>query len=544
MRRVLPALLLIAAAGTAPAARAATTGRVEVLLRPGARAADSLTTAGVRFAGPRAPAIGLVTVRPLAGETVPAAVARLHALPGVAAAAAEHRFALRDAPDDPALTRVETASGTEPGTTLQWWPAREGFPVAWSYTHGAGARVGVIDTGVDGTHPELRGKVVVAIDRDDIPGDGPATTDEEGHGTHVASLACANTDNGVGIAGAGWRCRLVIVKSDLTDASVATAIVDATHHHVQALNMSFGDDPGTQASPAIARALRYAVSRGVVLVAAAADEPTMGDQGDPANTLQPAGTGHNLARGEGLTVTAADYQGARSSFAGGGSEISLAAYGAYEPARCGDLVPQSCGPPGLLGAFPLHARMAGPSGCGCETTLDGDPRYAYLQGTSMAAPQVSAAAALVRTLNPDLGALAVVRLLKRTARRAGGWTLDLGWGILDAGAAVAAAAQMDRRPPVTRIHGPRRGRAHHVLGLRWSGRDRAPARVRRAGIADVDLYAAVRGHRPRRVERVRRGHRLAFRPARPGVYVLYTLATDRQGNRERRPRTRLGVRVV
>ena len=59
----------------------------------------------------------------------------------------------------------------------------------------------------------------------------------------------------------------------------------------------------------------------------------------------------------------------------------------------------------------------------------------------MAAPQVTAVAAMVRHLNPDLTAAEVIELIKRTARRAGGggWNTELGWGILDAGAAIAAA---------------------------------------------------------------------------------------------------------
>ena len=87
---------------------------------------------------------------------------------------------------------------------------REGFPQAWDVTHGDSALVGVIDTGIDASHPDLAGKIAAAEDFDSDPGDGPATTDESGHGTHVASLACAATGNGVGIAGAGYGCRLVV----------------------------------------------------------------------------------------------------------------------------------------------------------------------------------------------------------------------------------------------------------------------------------------------------------------------------------------------
>jgi serine protease len=176
--------------------------------------------------------------------------------------------------------------------------------------------------------------------------------------------------------------------------------------------------------------------------------------------------------------------------------------------------------------------------------VDGDRRYAYLQGTSMAAPQVTAAAALVRALNPDLSAPEVIRILKDTARRgAAGWTPDLGWGILDAGAALDAAAALDRRPPETRLHGPRHGRAGRVLRVRWTGGDSAPPGVAVAGLARVTLYAGRAGHRIHRVRRVVHHRRLRFRPRFAARYRLYTLAVDAQGNAETRPSHVVRVRV-
>ena len=95
-------------------------------------------------------------------------------------------------PDDPALTDPNSWSGT-----VKWTLAREGFYGAWNISKGDGALVGVIDTGIDATHPDLATKIAVAVDQQD-PSDarGTARTDEVGHGTHVASLACADTDNG------------------------------------------------------------------------------------------------------------------------------------------------------------------------------------------------------------------------------------------------------------------------------------------------------------------------------------------------------------
>jgi len=511
-----------------------------VLLAPGARAASVQRLARTRANGPDVPQIGLVTVTPAAGRSVADTLGALRALPGVASAQSEHRLSLRATPDDPALTTPETTPGTAPGTPLEWWPVREGFPRAWSHTRGMGARVGIIDTGVDAGHPELRGKIAAAVDRDETAGHGPATIDEMGHGTHVSSLACAATDDGVTLAGAGWGCRIVIVKSDLTDGSIAASIVDAVDHGARAINMSFGDDSRAPTPAAIEKAISYAVGHNVVLVAAAADENTT-EQGYPANALQPAGTGPDLARGLGLSVTAADHTDARASFAGRGSEISLAAYGTYDSTDSALSPSPPAGPVGLFGAFP-RARTEIESDplfpCGCRI---GSSPYAYLAGTSMAAPQVTATAALVRTLNPDLTAAQVVRLLKATARRAAGagWGPELGWGILDAGAALDAAARMDRRPPRVRVQVRRRSGG---FLLRYSGSDAAPRGVRRAGLRSVAFFARTDGGRSRRLA-VRADRRpVTFRARRGRSYAFYALGTDRAGNRQRRPTFTLRAR--
>jgi serine protease len=379
-------------AGVPALSRPALTGNLLVLLdRTAATSAAVgsikavLSRSGARFAGRSVPEIGLVTVRPPAGVPPAALAHMLRLLPGVASVEPERRDVPRAIPNDPALTAADPFTGV-----VQWYLARAGFYRAWSITHGAGALVGVIDTGIDGTHPDLRSKLAVPpIDQQDPSDDtGPAGTDQVGHGTHVASLACAATDNHLGMAGAGYDCRLVIEKSDFSDSSIANSIVDATKRHVEAINMSFGPSMATGgAAPAAeVRALDYAAAHKVVLVAAA-DYPGS-EQGDPANVVQPPGTGPNINAGLGLDVTAADFSGARARFAGFGSEISLAAYGTVV---AGEFAEPGAGPepkPGLFGAFPgaLTQLELSPTPCQCRTSLGAEDRYAYLQGTSMGAP--------------------------------------------------------------------------------------------------------------------------------------------------------------
>jgi subtilisin family serine protease len=533
---VLALLVTAAFASPASASPGEATGRLLVSFeQPGERARAAapavLARASARRSGPSVRQIGLVTVRPSGGRSLRALAARLRRDPAVRSVTVERRARPRHVPDDPALTDPETTSGTPPGTAVQWWAQRLGLFEAWDRVRGDGTLIAVLDSGVDGQHPELAGKVRGTIDADDTSGEGGPLVDEDGHGTHVASLACAASNQGVGFAGAGHDCGLLVAKTDFGDASVARAIVEATDRGAQVINLSFGTDGGRTPPTALVDALRYAARRGVVLVAAAADQET-DEQGDPANVLQPTGTGPDLEQNLGLSVTAATHSDNRAWFAGRGTQISLAAYGAFE---------RSAGPRGLLAAWPQNSTTfergnVAPSfvpACRCRTTFRGDPRYAYLQGTSMATALVSAVAALTRQANPDLRGPDVVRLLKQTARRSGGWSPELGWGIVDARAAVAAARRLDRRPPVSTLRAPRQTRTGSIA-LRWSGRDDAPAGVRASGVSVYEVWRSANGRAPRRIARTRR---TALRvKARAGsVYRFFTVAVDRAGNREQAP---------
>ncbi len=245
-------------------------------------------------------------------------------------------------------------------------------------------------------------------------------------------------------------------------------------------------------------------------------------------------------------MTAATAGDARASFAGRGSQISLAAYGTFS---------ETTGPPGLLGDFPGNATelesggggLFPQPGCGCRTVFGGDNRYAYLQGTSMAAPMVAATAALVKHFNPDLRAADVIRLLKQTATRPAGsaWTPELGWGIVNPAVALTAARAIDRRAPSSKLRGPKTVRSARTITLRLSGSD-APAApgIVASGIAHYEIWRGTNGARYRRIKsttaatykmRVKRGSR----------YRFYSIAVDRGGNREPVPaRADLSTRVA
>jgi hypothetical protein len=208
----------------------------------------------------------------------------------------------------------------------------------------------------------------------------------------------------------------------------------------------------------------------------------------------------------------------------------LAAYGA--------LSASPTGVHGVLGLYPAALtprERAGPRRhpCRCRATVGGDDRYAFLAGTSMATPQVAAAAAMLRALNPALGTSDVVRVLEQTARRpSGAWSADLGWGILDAGAAVEAARRIDRVAPSSSASAPRRVAAGR-LRVRLRGTDAGHEPLIGSGIRRFEVWGKLGGGHARRLARTRA--RVLTLRVRPGRLRLWSIAFDRAGNREAVP---------
>jgi hypothetical protein len=154
----------------------------------------------------------------------------------------------------------------------------------------------------------------------------------------------------------------------------------------------------------------------------------------------------------------------------------------------------------------------------------------------MAAPIVAATAALARALNPDARAADVIRVIKQTASRpvGAGWSPELGWGILNAGAALTAMTGVDRRPPVSKLRGPARVRQPRAVKLRWSGSDRALPRLQSSGIDHFDVYRSTNRGTYKRIKRTT-NLVLAVRMRAGQRYRFYTIAVDRAGNREAVP---------
>ena len=156
---------------------------------------------------------------------------------------------------------------------FQWNMAKVQAPSAWDITTGsASVSVAVLDTGVDLSHPDLQAKVVASVNFSD----SVTVTDVNGHGTHVAGIVGAATNNNQGVAGLGYNPTVMNVKvmSDNGTGSffsVAQGVVWAADHGAKVVNMSLGAEFG---NATLEDAINYAWDRGVVVVAAAGNNGT------------------------------------------------------------------------------------------------------------------------------------------------------------------------------------------------------------------------------------------------------------------------------
>jgi subtilisin family serine protease len=339
----------------------------------------------------------------------------------------------------PVARYLSTApESTEPAVRDMYWV---GVPYEWEYTAarvdqvpdsvlGAAARIkiAVIDTGVDLRQPDIAAKapqvysVVHPKNRRDV-------RDYYGHGTFVASLAAGSVTNGEGIAGFGGDAQLLCVQiahedGSISDVDEAAGIVYAVKHGAKIINLSLG---GVEPSALETRAVRYAQRHGALIVAAAGNEFHEGNPVEfPAALLQPKGS--NGRGGSGLSVGASTLKGERASFSNAGSYVSLAAPGENVFAA--------------LSGYSDWSPMALPGSSAGS--------YGFSSGTSFATPEVAGVAALVWAANPALTARQVATILKRTASGHGSWNRSLGFGVLDAGAAVELAPKIGPAVPAAK----------------------------------------------------------------------------------------------
>jgi subtilisin family serine protease len=361
-------------------------------------------------------------------EEVLAAAERWSRDPEVEYAGPVHLIPLLGASNGPPASG--SAIPTDPDLALQWQHDAIGSRQAWEVTSGDSTMViGIVDTGVDYRHPDLihnlwsnraealgeagvdddgNGYVddVSGYDFTDVPevdgaGDftdrDPDPSDDVGHGTWVTGVACATGNNGIGGAGvafgarfmplrAGFRPRVGFSLGFLAEDDAAAAVVYAVDNGARVLNLSFGDQVR---APILEDAVRYAVDRGVLVVAAS------GNSGD-SEPFYPAGLSGVLA------VGASERDGQRASYSTWGAAVRLLAPGT------------------------------------AVYTTDLGSGYTSKSGTSLASPIAAGSAALLWSLHPDWPAGQVLSTLEQSANAGSTASGSEGARFLNLGAAVYA----------------------------------------------------------------------------------------------------------
>ena len=514
-----------------PAGRsAAARGRWHRLRARAGEALDRVAARnGLEIAG-RVPEIGALVVA-LEGESVAELRGRLAPDPLVLGVEPDGVAEPRYAPNDPVFHRVDINAPFD--DFAQWHLRRSGAVGAWDLSRGTDGEVAVVDTGADVGHPDLAGRVVGRLDCSHLSAplcSGTDVSDGAGHGTHVSGLACADSDNGYGLASAGFDCNLYVARVQLCSAVVA-AIVAAANRFSDAINLSLGGCNASPGATSFAEAVSYAWARGSVPVAAGTNTPTPGADNYPAQAVQPEGSGPVLGSGHGLVVTGAKYSGQRSAVAQRTSGVSVAGYGFASDLGSG-------GQQGILSTWP-DASTSFDNGnpltipptppCGCRTTIAGDDRFAYLNGTSMAAPQVAGTVALMRAVKPNLPAPKLVRIVKLTASNCGEYANGIGWGVVNPMQAVAAALDRDINAPHSNVGRVNRRR---VIVKRFE--KGCSKELPSSGVKAVTVFVSANGGAYRKLGKTR-GRSLRF-GAKPGHrYRFYSVAVDKAGNREAPP---------
>lgn len=291
---------------------------------------------------------------------------------------------------------------------------------AWTKTTGAGVLVAVIDTGVDLGHPDLASKVVVRSGSDFVDkkkNDGPQ--DENGHGTHVAGIAAALTNNGTGVAGTAPNAKILPVRVLDADGSgstdqVARGVRFAADQNAKVINLSLGVLSGVDKVAKIIgeldpiyEAFDYAIAKGAVVVVAA---------GNDSVPLCSEPSGHLGV----ICVGAVDANRIRSFYSNGDATMTghyLVAPGGSALTCSGDI-------------FSTYLRS--------KTTSCGTTGYEALAGTSMATPFVAGVAALLSA--QGLTSSQIIQRLTSTATDLGSPGRDpvYGYGEVDAARAVGA----------------------------------------------------------------------------------------------------------
>ena len=361
--------------------------------------------------------------------------ARFHIVPGFAAELTRAQIELLQQVSD--VVRIEPdvrIEATMDGAT-RWFGTlkarhdvgvdgdRDGNPRGYSRDD---VVVAVIDTGIDASHVDLDGgKVIGWVD---LVNGRSEPYDDNGHGTHVASIVAGEGDGKIAYQGVAPAAALVGIKvlagdgsgqaSDLIDG-IEWAIENRDRFGIDILNMSLGTATGSDGQDAMSQAINEAVKAGLVAVVAA------GNSGPALETVGSPG-----AAEQAITVCAM----ADPSSQG----FVLGWFSSRGPTLDGRVKPDICGPGWEITAAKANSRQD----------------YVAYSGTSMATPFVSGTVALMLDANPQLTPAEVKQLLRETAVDWGppGPDVESGAGRLDGYAAITRAAGVTGQGPAVPLH--------------------------------------------------------------------------------------------
>jgi thermitase len=245
---------------------------------------------------------------------------------------------------------------------------------AWDETKGNEEIViAVLDTGIDFNHIDIKNKIYSS--GYDFVNDDSDPTDDHWHGTFVAGIAAAETNNNEGIAGVAWNCKILPVKVMDEEGSgyyswVIEAIIWAVDNGASVINLSLGGDVEDQS---LENAVKYAYDNDVVIVASAGN--------DSGSVLYPAAYDAYC-----LAVAASDYDDSSAEWSNFGPEVDVAAPGDW-----------------IVGLYPEYL------------TPEGFLPYVWASGTSAAAPHVSGLAAMIKSIKPWLTSSEIMNVIRYSA---------------------------------------------------------------------------------------------------------------------------------
>lgn len=384
------------------------------------------------------------------------ALAVLIALLGVAPASADTEVLFDEATAQArCLASYPANSGTDPLSPCQWDMEVIQSTAANAKATGKGVTVGVIDGGVDFTHPDLAGAIDVARSCSFIYSNTPtadpqevangdcsnkaAVQDLQGHGTHV-STTIAGRANSIGIVGVAPEATIVALKACTISGfcfadSVAAALRYAGDQRLDVVNLSLFADPYLYycANDAGQRAIikdlqnaaRYAQQRGVVIVAAAGNEAQ--DIGHPfEDEISPDWPPDSAITREvrnncrvapaelpGVITVSASGVNTLASYSNVGSPVNVTAPGGDAPQTPGNIFGRGRILAGWSStdATGLWEALIGAN----RAVVSGGGRYVWISGTSMASPHAAGVAALIRQMHPGMPQGAVAALLSSSA---------------------------------------------------------------------------------------------------------------------------------